>query len=41
LKIGFLLGCLMLCVAGCSTTDTTNMTLAGKFALSASTGSFR
>lgn len=40
-KMGLLLGCLMLCIAGCSTTDTTNMTLAGKFALSASTGAFR
>jgi hypothetical protein len=41
LKIGFLLAGLVLCIAGCSTTDTTSMTLAGKFALSASTGAFR
>jgi hypothetical protein len=40
-KIGFLLAGLMLWVAGCSTTVTSNPTLAGQFALSASTGVFR
>jgi len=41
LKIGLLLTCLMLWIAGCTTAQTADTRLAARFAHSASIGAFR